>query len=226
MATRKSQYTEEQIAEQIVGWLSESGWTVYQEVQRYPHGAIADIVAIQGKLLWIIETKTVLGVDVMEQAFNWLHHAHLVSVGVPKAYRGSTAFKQRVLRLLGVGCLTVSNPWDGWVVTEEVKPQFMRRLIPGFREVLRPEHQTWAKAGNNRSERYSPFKATCRAVADYVLANPGVSLKELVENIPTHYHTTATARSCLKIWIESGNVKGVQMKREGRLIKLYPIEAV
>lgn len=216
----KTKHSEEEIAEQFVIWLQDLGWTVYQEVQRYRGGRVADIVATQGRLIWIIETKTILGLDVMEQAFRWTDHAHFVSVGVP-SQRGDIRFKSGMLRHLGIGCLTAFRDGDAWEVSEEVRPQMQRRLITGLRECLRPEHQTWAKAGNAKGQRYSPFKATCRDVAKFVADNPGSTLKQLIESVPTHYHSTSTARSCLKIWIERGKIDGVTMRRESGQIRLY-----
>ena len=179
---------------------------------------------VHGRLIWIIETKTTLGVDVMEQANDWLHHAHLVSVGTPWK-RGNTGFREMLLRRLGIGYLSVITQYEGeWQVKEEVRPVLNRRIIPGLREMLRPEHQTWAKAGNNRSERYSPFKGTSRDVAEFVKHNPGAAMKDLLTNVRTHYHSTSTARSCLARWIEEGKIPGVRIERQGRLIRLFPVE--
>lgn len=222
---KKAPHSEEQIAEQIVLWLQSLDWTVYQEVQRYAQGNVADIVATQDRLIWIIETKTTLGLDVMEQAYRWKHHAHFVSVGVPDR-RNNAGFKLGILRHLGLGCLSVAEMFGGeWQVKEETRPELNKRLVAGLREKLRPEHQTWAKAGNNRSERYSPFKGTCRDVAEFVKQNPGTTLKQLIDSVPTHYQSTSTARSCLKHWIEAGKLDGVRLERDGKFIKLYPQEA-
>lgn len=215
------QFSEEEMAGHVVAWLQDMDWTVYQEVQRYERGKIADIVATRGKLIWVIETKLSLGFDVLEQAHYWRCHAHYVSVGVPPV-KGGLNFKEVVLRRFGIGCLVIGRYGHEWTIREEVKPEMNRRLIPGLREKLRPEHQTWARAGNARGERFSPFKATCRAVAEFVAENPGTSLKQMLSCVSTHYRSTSTAHSALAGWIEDGKVKGVRLERDGRKIKLYP----
>jgi hypothetical protein len=51
---------------------------------------------------------------------------------------------------------------------------------------------------------------------------PGIGMKELVDNIETHYSSSKTARSVLAKWIQQGVVKGVRAEFEGRALRLYP----
>jgi hypothetical protein len=71
---------ETDIARPVVAWLQAQGWTVYQEVQH--QGCVADIVAVRGPLLWVIECKAQLGLAVLGQALGWQGHAHAISVAV------------------------------------------------------------------------------------------------------------------------------------------------
>ena len=228
MNRRRPQYSEEQIAEQVVLWLQDLHWTVYQEVQIHK-SRVADIVATQGPLLWVVETKVVFGLNAIEQAHRWLGQANYVSIGVPW-FADRSGFKALLLKHLGIGLLTASQPLmnvsEVWQIEEKVKPSLNRRPWQGLRKTLCPEHQTWAKAGNARSERYSPFKATSRSVADFVRQHPGVTFKEMLAQVSTHYQSSATARSSLKYWIERGKVPGVRLQQDGRLLKLYPVEVL
>lgn len=46
--------SEVQLGKPIISWLQEMGWEVYQEVQIATYDSVADIVAKQGKLIWVI----------------------------------------------------------------------------------------------------------------------------------------------------------------------------
>ena len=47
--------SEQDLAAIVVGWLTERGWDVYQEVAIM--GKVADIVAVRGPCVWIVECK-------------------------------------------------------------------------------------------------------------------------------------------------------------------------
>ena len=72
------------LAELVVNWLESQKWDVYQEVQIETYGKIADIVAVLGNLVWIIECKKSLSLSVMEQAYRWRRYANFTSVAVQR----------------------------------------------------------------------------------------------------------------------------------------------
>lgn len=79
--------TEALVATRTMRWLTEMGWDCYPEFQP-PHGpGRADIAARKGPLLWIIEAKKTLSMDLMRQAVGWIDEAHFVSVAVPVVAR-------------------------------------------------------------------------------------------------------------------------------------------
>ena len=100
---------EADLAKVVVSWLNEQHWDVYQEVQIHGFGGVADIVAVQGPLVWVIECKTSLSLTVMEQASVW--RVHFRSVAVPTGVRHhSRTAAYRVARLFfKVGVLCVSS---------------------------------------------------------------------------------------------------------------------
>ena len=95
--------SEVKLAEKVIEYLQDLKWEVYQEVTI--HGQIADIVAIQNGLIWIIECKKSLSLDVIAQAEHWTHYANYVSVAVPKTYRNNNGrqFAYKVLKQYGIG---------------------------------------------------------------------------------------------------------------------------
>lgn len=225
MGRRNVFVTEAEMAGRVVAWLSNQHWEVYQEVQVSDGGPIADIVATQGPRLIVVETKLGLGLKVIQQAVRWNMDAHMVYVAVPiLGYKPESRFAVEVARKFGIGVLEVSSlDGDGWGVRETSRPTLNRRAwVERIRKVLRDQHKTFAAAGNPNGRRWTPFQSTCAEVANYANKHPGATLKEVVDNIKTHYGTPATARVCLAKWAELGKVPGVRLEKLGRAWRVYP----
>lgn len=228
MSKAKWPATEADLAVPVVEWLTEQGWDVYQEVQTAT-GPIADIVATQGQLVWVVECKKAFGLAVLEQAEHWLPYAHYVSVAyphVPSPRRGTLPL--RVADWLGIGTLGVQKFGDfGGALSDfcfESRPPLLRREPPCLyllRRQLNEAQRAYAPAGNAEGRFWSPFRATCDAVRAYVQQHPGAAMKEVVDSVRHHYRTDSTARSCLVKWAEEGKIRGVRLEREGRSVRLY-----
>ena len=61
--------TERELAAPVVEWLSAQHFEVYQEVEL--HSRVADIVAVDGKRVWVIECKRTMSLDLLDQANRW-----------------------------------------------------------------------------------------------------------------------------------------------------------
>ena len=206
---------ETDLASVLVSHFDLSGWDVYQEVA--VHGGVADIVAVRGKLIWVVETKMTLSLAVMEQAYGWIGHAHFVSVAIPyKKHRSH--FAHRILRDYGIGLFLISS-YAG--VQEVIDPRFFRKTTDVVRRNLCEEQKTFAPAGS-KNGHWTPFKQTVRTVLDFVRRNPGATFTEMIGAISTHYRTKQSARANLLHWIESGVIRGVDLERVGKSILLYP----
>jgi hypothetical protein len=205
--------SEVDLARIVVSWLAEAGWDVYQEVE--VGGCIADIVAVDGPRLWVVETKTSLGLRVIGQADRWRIWANMVSVAVPPSC--SMEIASRVLGLLGIGHIVV-----GCHAYENLRPELRRRVGSRLRDSLRPEQRKWAEAGNAAGKRFTPFQATSKNLKELVERMPGRSIGELLPHLKTHYGSAPTARNCLVKWAEKGVIPGVKIRREGRRVLFYP----
>jgi hypothetical protein len=220
--------TEEELAAHVVSWLEEDEWDVYQEVPLRQAGACADIVAVRGKLVWIVECKNSFGLSVIEQAFYWGGSAHFCSVAVP--YIKDKRFAEGVSAHHGIGVLTLKiedailGYRDSFVsVTETVRPAFHRKAFVQYTlDKLKPEHKTAAKAGTAKGGRFTPYRATCEHVLRAVQKTPGIEMKALLTQVQHHYASNASARATLAARIEENLVPGVRLEREGRIIRLYP----
>lgn len=218
---------ETDLAAKVVQWLQCHHWDVYQEVGHC--GRVADIVCKQGPVLWVIECKTSLGLNVIDQAYDWRSFAHRVSVAVPAPPQGKRPPRSRgiaryILRTFEIGLLIVSGAsytsFEDSQVMEELHAPLHRRIIGGLADDLRAEQKTWAKAGSADGNHWTPFKATCREVQRYVADHDGCTLKEMVDSVNHHYASTASAKGSLSTWIQQGAIKGVSAARDGKQLRL------
>lgn len=222
---------ESDLAAPVIAYLEDLKWEVYQEVQCGSFGSIADLVAVQGRVVWVIELKRVLNFEVIAQAAYWTRYAHYASVAVPAPRRQSSNGRYlayEVLEWKGVGYIPVLGP------SYRAEPSVQGGVVRGrlhrkadatrVRDVLSEEHKTYAAAGNANGSRWTPFQRTCREVLNEVTRKPGIHLKELIDAINHHYASDASARSSLSTWIQGGKVKGVEARREGRYLKIFPVE--
>lgn len=234
MSTKKKwPPSEAALCEVLVDWLEAEGWEVYQEVQY--HGGIADIVAVRGGIVWVVEAKTGYNMTVMEQAYNWLNYAHLVSIATPSLKRRKGHFMaDSILRYYGIGRLVVPAPFHfkGQTeiqVTQEIFPIYHRKrkvlksAVTQFKDSLLPEHKTWAKAGVQHGRRVTTFGLTREAVKKVVAKYPGITLHDLVEKVDHHYSSKYGARQYIALYIDNGVIDGIRIDRDGKRLRLYPL---
>jgi hypothetical protein len=238
--------TEADLARPLVEQLRELGWTVYQEVEWYSNGPRADIVATQGRLVWVIECKKSLSIDVLGQAHGWRGKAHVVSVAVPASLRRRNDFTIEVAVAFGIGVLHVTDPaaMDGaalgdsdesewtrdWIARrrqegrgstaslELVRPAFHRHIDSSLRKLLIPERENFAEAGNADGKRYTAFQATCDKVRARLRDNGPLTVKKLVAILGKdhHYASEASAIGSLRKWIEADKLEGVELVMMGK----------
>jgi hypothetical protein len=213
---------ETEIAARVVEWLESQYWDVYQEVAY--NGKVADIVATSGYLTWIIECKRSLSLALLEQAMIWKQYgvAHYLSVATPYKFhivRGGQAAIW-FLRQQGIGLIYV-RPYE---VHQNIPAKLYRRAFTSLRKSLNDRQKTYVKAGNADGRYWTPFQETCRTLRRFVGENPGVCLKDAINGIRHHYSSDSSARACISQYLQSGKniVKGVECRREGKYLNLYP----
>jgi hypothetical protein len=213
------------LARKVIAWLIDQKWDVYQEVQVFQGGSIADIVARQASVCWVIETKMTLSLAVIGQAHEWLHWANYVSVAVPAGKRGM-GFAAHILNTYGIGLLKVNQyEYDWSSPVEEMKhPAFRRKTGRHLLGALNEGHKTYAEAGNNQGRHWSSFKQTGLDIYRYVRVNEGCTLKDVLKNVKHHYATPATARSCIPRWAEAGKIDRIRVLKEKGQWRFYTTE--
>jgi hypothetical protein len=222
--------SEEALAEMVVKWLKNNGWTVYQEVQLNRYGStIADIVAEKAGIYWIIECKLNFSFSVMSQADRWKNFANFVSIACP--YTKVWPFKEKLCKLLDIGVITVAyersyscystNIVDKHGIIERVPKIEQILLHKSLINCLTEKHKTFAKAGNNYGARLTPFKLTVENLIAYVKQNNGCLLKEAIKNIKHHYSTNNSAKGCLSRLINSDVIKELYIERAKEGNRVY-----
>jgi hypothetical protein len=216
--------SESEMAAIAVAWLKKEGWEVYQEVQ---FGQVADIVAVKDKKTWVIECKLTFGLAVLEQACEWRDQANFVSIAVPYKTICHHKFGGHLVRVLNLGCLGVvgfgwnEEPWVHNMIEppENDLTKFAdHNLISSH---LMEQQKTFSQAGNNKGERFTPFKNTVLQIEDYLKAHPGADWKEIVKNIHHHYSNDSCAGASLRKLEERGILKNIWIDTSTRPAKWY-----
>jgi hypothetical protein len=215
---------ETDIGRAVVNWLQAQHWETYCEVQYEYAGRVADIVAVQGRLVWVIECKRSLGLSVIEQAAHWRYEAHLASVAVPdtKDRRSrSREFAHDVCHWLGIGVLRVGSR-D--YVSVARQPRLNRKAQPQWLRGCLVPQQRDSVPGSEAGGQWTPFKETCGRLRRFVKEHPGTTMKEAVSDLKHHYCNDVSAIGSLRKWIRQGKVPGVREEMDGRRLLLYPTD--
>ena len=223
---KKETKSESDLAEKVCSFLAGDGWDIYQEVQFGRAGRRADIMARRGDCIWAVEVKKSMTFDVIAQARDWQFWTHGALIAVPEIETKSggrgRALARRVCEDMGIGIIEVGYLSARMTLAPRLnrdnKDMIRRFILPLLHEDLKG----WgAKAGNNDSDFWSPFKATCREALKYVAEHEGVSMKELMEAIEHHYTNDACARSSFSKWVMMGKVKGLRIEYDGKRNRVY-----
>jgi len=211
---------EKDLASKLIEWLTEQKWTIYQEVELKP--GIADIIAVMGNKVWIIEVKTSLCLRVLAQAERWKSYATWRSIAIPSRrhnYEDLTLTK-KICTYLGIGILNIPKSFGDPSILIDAQLNRSAKAKDVLKQ-LKPEHQTYAKAGSPTGRRWTGFKATSRDVTSYIAANPGCTLKDIIDNVATHYHSKSTAKSCIVEYIRKGIIPGIRTEKKGTSLHFY-----
>lgn len=213
--------TEAQIAEKVVSWLQDQNWDVYQEVCPQRVSGVADIIAIQGSIYWIIEVKTYLGLAVLAQAVRWRGYSHMRAVAIPKSKKDTQTrwFAEHVAKDYGVGIIRVTE--HGMVRYVPGDFESKPRLLGSLASSIRPEHKNYAKAGSVGGGYYTEFKGTVERLKTYLKTHPGATMKQVIAEIDHHYSSSRSARATLLKLINEGIIQGIRKEQKGRELTLY-----
>ena len=189
----------------IKQFFEEEGYSVYAEVPCW--GKTADIVAVKGKLVVVVETKLTMNIKLLEQVFNWQHKAHYVYAAVPQKAE-LTVWTRELLRNAGIGiiCLDIDTTSDEFYcsrVYKYVPARLYRKIgvkLPGELRPMRwdqhilPEHSQNISGVRQADIRVSRYKLMMKHVKRILSLKKekGISIDELTEALDIHYANPKT----------------------------------
>lgn len=217
---------ESDLFEPVKKWLEEAEYEVFSEVQPRSGGKRADVVGKNGKCICIVELKTSLTLDLMDQAYNWLKHAHYVYIAIPKRSKRINKLVFDWLHQHRIGLLEV----DGKYVYEDKGARFNRPTSKklNWEEILVDEHKTWLKGGSSGGGFVTEYKLTMKRVEDYLSKSRHgytygikdtkpkdgwVTISQILDHCETHYRSPkpslSNALQDIRIdWCETKKEKG------------------
>lgn len=236
--------TEAEVAEPVVQWLEDAGWEVFQEVTASFQGPVYDIVAKRDTAIWVIEVKTRFSAEVVAQAWNakGLWHGNRFSVATPplRYFRSSKVqqFLKWVCQDQGIGIIEVQLVDDliepHFKVTELVTARPDQRCSRNFADKLHESQKDYAKAGNAKGKRWSPFQQSCMNLTILARGMPGMRINDLVKCFRHHYQTDSAATGSLRKWVEMKKIRGIfgrwedwgKRGRRGyeKTYRIYPVD--
>lgn len=197
---------ETDLAKLLIKSFDGSDYEVYQEVTT-PNGS-ADIV-LKYSFLWAIEIKLGMNLTVLAQARCNQRYFHYSSICI-KAQRGKTFdFGVKICKEWGIGVFVLFGNGN---LREYLRPKMQRKALTKT-IILHERMKTYAEAGNSNGDRWTPFDQTVDDLKRYVRQNPGCRLKVALQEIDHHYHTLSSATSSIRQWINTGVIKGLELKQ-------------
>jgi hypothetical protein len=201
MAKKKNQFkTEAELAEAVVAWLCDMGWTVYKEVLIQKSGKIADIVAVKDSEVWIVESKLIYGSKVLEQSYYMKDYSDYISVAIPNAKENLVL--DFFAKHQGIGVLEVhsnggNTEFANYVFRKEMEvknnnPRFKSQLLESLHE-----DQKLSIAGSKGGGYVTPYKLTIDRIKEYLTKNGPKSINDIVQNVPHHYSNNSSAKATL-----------------------------
>lgn len=186
----KTSLKESDLYEHVKQWLEARGWDVYPEVQPFAYDRRADIVALQGPSVAIVEMKTSLTYEVVRQAERWIGNAHYIWIAVP--WRKVNWFVAHYLREKRIGLLLVGeDEIEGTpAVTEHLRARFLRMKEKHIKwhNKVSPLHKTALPGGSQAGGHITPYVKMMAEVGGMIENNPqGLTVDHILEHCETHY---------------------------------------
>lgn len=211
------------VARPAVEYFKSQRYEVYTEVQAL-HGR-ADIVAVKGDEVVVVEAKAKFCFTVIAQAVRWTEMASKIYILTPPKHRTKFTsdewrLMREVMRWKGIGWLTLQHGGHLFrqyeaKLQEKAKPELMK----GY---LVPEQQSGPEAGSRGGGYHTDYRGTCNKIAAYVRANPGALLSDVLKQVSHHYKSMRSAQQSLAKCAEKGVIHGVYAERRGNDIALFP----
>lgn len=225
---------------EIMNIMIRNGWDCYPEVG--VAGSFPDILGFKNNLTWIVETKMMASLSVLDQSSSWLGCVNFVSIGLPKPPKNE-CFK-KICKDWGIGLFGLGSHYvsdiiynqegfredssgsfrrDGYDKSHEIiHPRFFRKTVYSTNELrakTNPLMKDFLPGGTSADGRFSPWRHTMNQAVEYITNNPRCRTADIVKNIDHHYRTDANAHSSLLQWLRTD--LRVESALEGRYVVYF-----
>lgn len=181
-------------------WLEHLDYEVYTEVQSSLTGGRADIVAVSGPVVTVIEMKTSLSLELIGQAMRWRPYANFVYIAVPYSDK-RTHHAQQILRREGNGLIQIDLKKDYRPVSNPLKANFNRRINNHIRESLVEDHKQ-LPGGHAGGGYVTEYSQTIKRVKDYLNSwyvrtemDGWATIGDILAHCETHYSSPKASLS-------------------------------
>jgi hypothetical protein len=239
-----SKYTESDVAQEAMRHFTDDGWDCYPEVV-LPYGGRADIVAVRPfpfmphrKCVHIVECKTSWTLSLLEQAIDRMTFANYVTICAPTA---EGKFYWSLCRQYGVGMLRFERQYKQFRYSVKLPLRVEPSRSTAPRPVRRKQYHHGRGFGFGPDElvasldedmkRYtpgsqsidgfsSPWRRTMDRAAEFVAANPGCTVKDVLAGCEHHYANDSSAKQGFLVWLQKR--EDIEVRQEGRCLRFYP----
>lgn len=177
---------------------------VFSEVLAYG-GKRADVVIRDENIITVIELKTSLSLDLLEQCYEWLGHAHYVYACVPAIKKGQfiNRYARKCLMQDGIGLLNVRftekwayellekshpNRYNAASISTLIQPRFNRRVDYRWNDYLTERHKFTLPGGSKGGGYLTSYKEMMEDIKGVVERRKnGVPIETLITYTGDHY---------------------------------------
>ena len=126
-------------------------------------------------------------------------------------------FQGKICELFGIGVLVYDPQGYKGFITEYIKPKLFRHpkgISKYINDCLHPYlKQNVPGASGSYGTTITPFKITIEGITRYLRHHNGALLKDVYDNVDTHYGSLAGAKSALYQWIRKGIIKDFYIEK-------------
>lgn len=185
----------------VKAWLEKRGDTVYPEVEPQHTNRRADVLGLNGSVITVVEMKTALSLQLLEQAVAWTDRTHYVWVATPKPKKRDALpwLVRKILEQYGVGLLLIdTKEYPEWYakhkqpedrVSPYIMPQLNRKArVHIWKNSLTEYHLTHGPDGGSKAGGHiTPYRVTIIRIKEYLQRNGWQDLTSIIAACETHY---------------------------------------
>ena len=211
---------ESDIGAAVMDYLIHDNWDCYPEAQFNAYGQRADIAAVKGGILLVVECKTSCNLALFQQARGWIGRANLIAIAHPaRQIKASREIEQYLLDTLGLGRFTVdfNQTPEYRVHMDKCFPYHRSRLSEKYIDELHEDMKRFAPGSEASAGFSTPWSRTMNMVKEHIVKNPGTTIKDVMTlSDRFHYSSRNGARQCIRKWLEDDKEIVVRRGKEYR----------